>query len=337
MIVSNRAVSARDVAALAGVSRAAVSRCFTPGASISPETRSRIMAAADQLGYQVNRLASGLIRNESGIVALIAAEIATPYRSELLAALTQALQQEGKVALVINTDRSDASVERALRQAISYRTDAAIFLSGMPDRSLAETCLRNGMRLVLINRDEDRPGSLRVRLRDAEAGARAVAVLTGAGCRSLALATSNADTPSLLERARGFREAADATGIDWIEMRGGPTSYETGQDLGMNLLTRSDRPDGIFCTTDLMACGVADVARWRLGLQIPQELSLIGFDDIAQSAWDGYDLTTFRQPIMEIAAQSIAWLSQDGHAEELSFMPKLIMRGSTLRPPLVAT
>lgn len=170
--MSKNPVSAKEVAELAGVSRAAVSRCFTPGASIAPETRAKILKAADQLGYQVNRLASGLIRNESGIVALIAADIAAPYRSELLSALTGALQRAGKLALVINTDRSDSSVEGALRQAISYRTDAAIFLSGAPARSLAETCQRNGMRLVLINRDGNPPGSLLVRLQDAEAGTR---------------------------------------------------------------------------------------------------------------------------------------------------------------------
>lgn len=323
--------SARDVAELAGVSRAAVSRCFTPGASISAETRAKILKAADQLGYQVNRLASGLIRNESGIVALIGAEIATPYRSALLSALTEALQQAGKVALLINTDRSDGSVERALRQAISYRTEAAIFLSGMPAQSLAETCQRNGMRLVLINREWDHPGSLLVRLADAEAGRRAVAVLLAAGCQRLALASSQANTPSLLNRERGFREAATEAGIDWIEDRVGPTSYDTGLQLGMSLLTRPARPDGIFCTADRLACGLMDAARWRLGITVPDQLSVIGFDDIPQAAWESYALSTFRQPIDQIAAQSVAWLQSGAPADsmtELHLNAQLTMRRS---------
>jgi DNA-binding LacI/PurR family transcriptional regulator len=178
-------VSARDVADLAGVSRAAVSRSFTPGASVSPKTRAKVMAAADALGYQVNRLARGLIRAETGLVALIVAEINTPHRSDLLAALTERLQHAGKVALVINTDRSDGDVERALEQAVAYRTDAAVVLSGMPARSLTDTCLRYGMRLVLINRDEERPGSLLIRLDDASAGRRAFAALHAAGCRRI--------------------------------------------------------------------------------------------------------------------------------------------------------
>ncbi|NHF73469.1 LacI family DNA-binding transcriptional regulator [Paracoccus xiamenensis] len=326
--------SAKDVAELAGVSRAAVSRCFTPGASISPETRARILKAAETLGYQVNRLASGLIRNESGIVALISAEIATPYRAQLLAALTAALQRAGKVALVINTDRSDESVEQALRQAISYRTDAAIFLSGMPARSLAETCQRNGMRLVLINRDGNHPGSLLVRLPDEDAGARAVAILLAAGCKRLALASSRTGTPSLVGRERGFRDAARSAGVEWIEERLGATSYETGLELGMALLTRKDRPDAIFCTTDLMACGVMDAARWRLGISIPDQLSVIGFDDIPQAGWEGYDLTTFRQPVDDIAAQSVDWLLSEKTADTaavLTLEPRLKLRGSVRR------
>ncbi|HMQ40980.1 MAG TPA: LacI family DNA-binding transcriptional regulator [Paracoccus sp. (in: a-proteobacteria)] len=332
--MTKTSTSAKDVAELAGVSRAAVSRCFTPGASISPETRARILKAADTLGYQVNRLASGLIRNESGIVALISAELATPFRSKLLAALTEALQRAGKVALVINTDGSNDSAQEALRQAISYRTDAAIFLSGMPARSLAETCQRNGMRLVLISRNGHHPGSLLVRSQDEEAGRRALAMLRAAGCERPALASSLTGTPSLLARERGFREAAREAGIEPAEARLGATSYDTGLELGMSLLTRPDRPDGIFCTTDLMACGVMDAARWRLGIRIPDQLSLIGFDDIPQAGWEGYDLTTFQQPVEDIASRSVEWLiskESGSEIEELILEPRLKSRSSVKR------
>lgn len=337
--MTRRSVSARDVADLAGVSRASVSRCFTPGASISPEARARIISAAETLGYQVNRLASGLIRNETGLVALIAAEVETPYRSSLLAALTRQLQAAGKVGVLINTDRSDESVDHALRQAISYRADAAIFLSGLPAQSLAETCLRNGMRLVLINRDEERSGSIRIRLDDAEAGRRAVTHLLATGCQRLALASSRVGTTSINAREQGFRDAVRDAGIELIEARFGPTAYETGLDLGMALLTRPDRPDGIFCTTDLMACGIMDVARWRLGLDIPNELSIIGFDDIPQAAWEGYDLTTFAQPVEDMAAVGIEWLlhpaAEPGPGAEQVLRTRLVQRSSVRRmaPP----
>src|SRR6218665_720805 len=98
-------VSAREVAERAGVSRSAVSRAFTPGASVAPETRRKVMEAAEALGYHVNHLARGLMRNESGIVCLIVADLATPYRASLVRALTDELQAADKVAMLINTDR----------------------------------------------------------------------------------------------------------------------------------------------------------------------------------------------------------------------------------------
>src|SRR5690606_12802228 len=132
------------------------------------------MEAAEALGYHVNHLARGLMRNESGIVCLIVSDMGTPYRSNLIRALTQHLQNAGKVAMLINTDRSDGSVDLALRQAIRYRADASIILSGMPDKSITQLCLRNGQRLVLINRDDSQDGPLRINLDDEEAAGRVV-------------------------------------------------------------------------------------------------------------------------------------------------------------------
>ena len=313
-------VSAKDVAELAGVSRTAVSRAFTPGASVSSKTRAKVYEAAEKLGYQVNNLARGLLTSKTGIVALIAAEINTPYRSTLLAALSSQLQAAGKVGMLINTDRSDESVAQALRQAISYRTEAAIILSGMPDTSLAEICLRNGMRLVLINRDEERAGTLQLRLDDAAAGRQAFAALFAAGCRRMAFASSLAGTPSLEDRRKGFAAAAADAGLALIEDASGMTSYQTGLDVGMRLLTRQDRPDGIFCSTDLIACGVLDAARQRLKLRVPEDVSIIGFDDIEQADWDSYNLTTFSQPVEDFAKAAVSYLSEPGHDEPRSIM-----------------
>ena len=166
-------VSAEEVAQRAGVSRSAVSRAFTPGASVSEATRQKVLQAAEELGYQVNHLARGLMRNESGIVCLIVSDVATPYRSALLRELTLHLQLAGKVAMLINTDRSDGSVNKALQQAIRYRADASVILSGLPDKSITQLCLRSGQRLVLINRDEDQSGPLHINLDDRNAAARA--------------------------------------------------------------------------------------------------------------------------------------------------------------------
>lgn len=310
-------VGAKEVAERAGVSRSAVSRTFTPGASVSEDTKRRVLKAAEELGYHVNHLARGLMRDETGIVCLIVSEVATPYRSALLRELTQQIQNAGKVAMLINTDKSDGSVDRALQQAIRYRADASIILSGMPDRSIAELCLRSGQRLVLINRDEEQPGPLRINLDDHACGARIAMALVRAGCRKLAFANSEAGTPSLMGRERGFVAAARDMGMEVIVDRYGQTGYEAGRVLAKRLLTMVDRPDAVFCATDLIACGFMDTARYQFGLSIPSQLCVVGFDNIEQAGWESYELTTFAQPVAQIAEAAIRWLSSEEADEDL--------------------
>ncbi|SMX29218.1 Catabolite control protein A [Pelagimonas phthalicica] len=267
------------------------------------------MAAADTLGYQVNHLARGLISSQSGLVAIIAAEIETPFRAALLSSLAQKLQTAGKTPVLIATENSDESVRNALRQATSYRTEAAIILSGMPDTALTEMCLRHGMRLVLINRDDAQPGTLQIRLNDHAAGKVAFNTLMRTGCKRPALVSSNAGTPSLVSRIEGFEDAAKDHGTEVFKMIRGETSYDTGLQIGTDLFAQDVRPDGVFCVTDLLACGLMDAARCRFSLNVPNDVAVIGYDNIPQSGWESYDLTTFSQPIDEINEAAINWLS----------------------------
>ncbi len=326
-------ISALEVARRAGVSRSAVSRTFTPGASVSAQTRKKVTDAAEALGYHVNELARGLMRNQSGIVCLIVSDVATPYRSALLRELTGKLQNAGKVAMLINTDRSDGSVDRALSQAIRYRADASIILSGLPDASIVRLCLKNGQRLVLINRDDDEPGPLKINLDDFEAGERIVTAFARAGCKSLAFANSDAGTPSLMGRERGFVAAARRLGLEVSVERHGWTGYEAGCVLAQRFLTRPRRPDAVFCATDLLACGFMDAARHQFGISIPDQMCIAGFDDIEQASWLSYDLTTFAQPVAEIAARAVAWLSigengNDSGQHSVRLTAELVWRSS---------
>lgn len=308
MNVEKTVVSAQDVADRAGVSRSAVSRTYTPGASVSEATRARVMKAAEELGYHVNHLARGLVRNRSGIVCLIVSEMETPYRASLVRWLTQFLQDAGKVAMLINTDRSDESVTLALQQAINFRADASIILSGMPDKAITRVCYKHGQHIVLINRDETLPGSLSINLNSRSAAEMAVMAFVRAGCRHLAFANSLAGTPSLMNRERDYLAAADKAGLPVTVERFGTTSYESGQILAHRLLTRDHRPDAVFCVTDLMACGFMDEARHRFSLKIPEDLCLVGYDNIPQAGWSSYNLTTFAQPVEQFARDAVTWL-----------------------------
>ncbi len=314
-------VSAQDVADRAGVSRSAVSRTYTPGASVSEATRARVMKAAEELGYHVNHLARGLVRNRSGIVCLVVSEIATPYRAMLVRWLTQFLQEAGKVAMLINTDRSDNSVSAALQQAINFRADASIILSGMPDRAITRQCYQHGQRIILINRDESLPGSLSINLDAQSAAETAVMAFQRAGCRHLAFANSLAGTPSLMKREAAFVAVAERAGLAVTVERFGSTSYESGQILAHRLLTRQQRPDAVFCVTDLVACGFMDEARHRFAVSVPEDICLIGFDNIVQAGWSSFNLTTFAQPVERFARDAVQWLIQTEQAES-GFTPQ---------------
>ena len=136
-------ISAQQVADLAGVSRSAVSRTFTEGASVSAATRKKVTEAAEALGYHVNHLARGLLSDQSNIVCILGVDLSSPYQSKFIEALTRELQAVGKVTMLVNTT-GDVGVRRALMQTLQYRADATIVLSGQPDQSLIDACLANG-------------------------------------------------------------------------------------------------------------------------------------------------------------------------------------------------
>lgn len=294
-------ISAQQVADLAGVSRSAVSRTFTDGASVSEATRQRVLKAAETLGYHVNHLARVLMQEKSGIVSLVATDVATPYQARMIDALTYRLQASGKVAMIINTSSDSESVEAALRQTLNYRADATIVLSGQPPHTLIETCVANGQHVILINRDGDDPGSQSILLANQTAVREAFFMLQRAGCRNILVVASDVGTPSITIRERGFVAAAQEGGVAVTVKRLGTSSYASGAEIARLVLAGSAPPDGVFCVNDLMACGFMDVARHKFGLDVPADLCVIGFDDIEQAGWDSYELTTFRQPIDAIS------------------------------------
>jgi DNA-binding LacI/PurR family transcriptional regulator len=172
-----------------------------------------------------------------------------------------------------------------------------VVLSGAPRASLIETCVRSGQHVILINREESQSGTQSVHVDNAQACREAFHMLRRAGCTDIALISSNAGTPSITMRERAFEGAAAQAGMSVRTMRAGPTGYATGYEAGRQILAGSQRPDAAFCVTDLLACGFMDVARNEFGLSIPDELCVVGFDDIEQAGWGSYALTTFHQPI----------------------------------------
>lgn len=329
-------VSAQQVAELAGVSRSAVSRAFTPGASIAAETRDKVMEAAAKLGYQVNDLARGLLANRSRLVGLVTTKPEVGFRAHLVAALTRALIRRGSIPLLINTGSSEQEMEAAQTALFGYRAEATIILSGSPPASFVELARRNGQPLVMLGRSE--PGCDHVRIDNAGAAARAARHFIDLGLKRVAVAGSESATPSIVERERVFVETAEMLGASVAVARGRDSDYAGGQQAASALLGAGSSPQAVFCVNDLMALGLLDAARDRFGLRVPRDVSVIGFDDIPEASWDAYRLSTFRQDPEEMAAEVIRQLErrlENPHAPDsvVQLDVAFIQRESALAEP----
>lgn len=293
--------NAAEVARLAGVSRSAVSRTFTPGSSVSAETRRKVLAAAETLNYHVNHLARGLSKEACRPVCILGGNLSAPYQASLLDQITRRLHQTQRAVMVINTDGGEESSDAALRQTLNYRAAATIVLSGSPQASLVETCLQSGQQVILINRMGQFDGADHIGIDCTSTMADAYRMLSRAGCQHIAMISSSVRSPSMVIRETKFLAAASNAGGTCRLVHPGAASYETGAAAARELLAGHDRPDGLFGVTDLVACGFIDVARHEFGLRIPEDICIIGFDNIEQAGWVGYQLTTFAQPLTDMA------------------------------------
>jgi DNA-binding LacI/PurR family transcriptional regulator len=301
-------VSAQQVADLAGVSRSAVSRAFTPGASIAAETRDKVMRAAAELGYHVNDLARGLLANRSRLVGLVVTKPEVGFRSHLVAALTRALIGRGNIPFLINTGSTQQEMQAAQTALFGYRAEATIILSGSPPASFAEIARQNGQPIIMIGRSE--PDCDHVHIDNTSAAWKVAEMFVGRGFRRLGFAGSDSGTPSIVEREIAFLDAGQRLGATVTTVRGDDSDYAGGQEAARLLFDRPDRPQAVFCVNDLVAIGLLDAARNRFGLRIPGDVSVVGFDDIPEASWEAYRLSTFRQDPESMAVRAIEQLER---------------------------
>jgi DNA-binding LacI/PurR family transcriptional regulator len=326
-------VTAADVARRAGVSRSAVSRAFTPGASVSHEMRQRIFRAADHLGYRVNRLAQSLNQARSNVIGLVASDLHQPFHAELLAALSAAFLADGYQCMLLNAANAEHDMSALIARVLEYRVAAIVVMTGTPPSRIVEECLKNGVPVILVNKLLPDLAVDTVIADHALGGRLAAERLLEAGCRRLAVVSSGARTTSLVRRIDAFCAGAlDRGAKAHVWQQRATTDYRTGREAAWALLAKDDI-DGVFCVTDLLALGFLDAARFECGRRVPEDISVIGFDDIPQAAWSAYRLTTFRQPSADLAAAVMSAIerraTEPNLRHDLSIVPvKLVVRSS---------
>ncbi|OQP36213.1 LacI family DNA-binding transcriptional regulator [Pantoea latae] len=289
-------VKAEDVARLAGVSRSAVSRTFTPGASVAAKTRARVMQAAEQLGYQVNIIARTMNTGSSNFIGIVTAGFDNPFRSKLLSPLVHQLALHGFMPLLMNADDPD-QLAPSLKQLLSYHVAGVIITSGAPPLSLAEEYLQRKIPVTLINRHADLAGCDRV-ASDNQQGMQLIA----AYCRQQAWTNigfigEDAHNFSTGERYKALLSAAEDFSLSTRFMTAG--GYAAGRAASCELR----HCQALLCATDMLALGAIDGLR-SLGSHHPTP-AVIGFDDIPQASWDPYQLTTIQQDTDGLAQQAV--------------------------------
>lgn len=306
--------SAHDVARLAGVSQAAVSRAFTPGASIAVATRDKVFEAAKELGYRPNLLARSLIKGQSGIVGVVVGNPRYPFFQAALNALSSRLSQAGK-HILIYTAEENATVDAQVEDLLKYRVDAVLLMAASLSPRQADQCRAEGVPVISLGRSPLASGSLASVVGDSAFGAAKIAEhLLQQGYRRLALIAGSPDTSSSREREAGFVEHLAAQGLPAPARAVGYFRREAASEAARSLLSQTPRPDALFCINDDMALAAIEVARFEFGLEIGRELGVAGFDDIELAAWPSFDLTTYSLPVERLIEKTVEILLDDAAA-----------------------
>jgi DNA-binding LacI/PurR family transcriptional regulator len=336
IITKKPPVTSSMVAEHAGVSQSAVSRTFTPGASISSKTRAKVLAAAKELGYRPNAIARSLITSRSRIIAVVMAYLENLFYPDVLEELGRRLAAEN-YHLLLFTGFKDRDSDPLFDQIMQYRVDGIILASTSLSSELSSECTTAGIPVVLFNRTTEKNEASSVTSRNREGGRLLADFLVAAGHKSFGYISGIEGTSTNRDRLAGFREGLKAAGIDKIEIRKGNFNRADAEAAARELLSLKKRPQAIFVANDHMAVAVMDVARYEFGLSIPDDLSIVGYDDVGPARWPSYGITSVTQPIGPMVEATVDILMDQIASGEIEALHKniageLIVRTSARLP-----
>jgi len=307
--------TAQEVAALAGVSQSAVSRTFTDGASVSPAMRARVLAAAQTLGYRPNAIARSLITRHSRIIALGMHYLDNQFYPQVIEQLSTRLQAQGYHLLMFTGEAGQHNADAVLNDILQYQVDGIVLASSTLSAELAHHCATAGVPVVLLNRvaqigAKPLQGTSTVTA-DNRTGGRLVARhLLQRGCRRIAYLAGLDNASTSIERERGLLAELRQAGLGLHSRACGHYSFEGAQHAMRQLLAAPLQPDAVFVANDHMAIAAMDVIRSEFGLRVPQDIAVVGFDDIPQAAWGSYRLTTVLQDVERMVQACVTLLME---------------------------
>lgn len=324
------------VAAVAGVSPATVSRVLNGSATVAPELRTAVQQAVDRLGYVPNRAARSLVTRRSDSIALVVREpiefgVADAYLSSTVVAASQSLLGTG-FQLVVMMAQNDAEHAQLASYVRSGHVDGVLLVSVHADDPLPQQLARDGIPTVLGGRPHvPEPGIAYVDVDNVDGARTAAHRLTGSGRRRLATIAGPPDMTAAADRLTGFRSGVTEAGLALQAVAVGDFRRSTSEAATREILAREPEVDGIFAASDLMAAAAIKTLR-AAGRRVPDDIAVIGFDDIEMAEHIEPPLTTVHQPVAE-AVQAMARLLitriESGSPGEPVVLPtRLVIRGS---------
>ena len=303
-------VSSKDVAREAGVSQSTVSRVYNDsGIPVNPDTREKILAAADKLGYLPSLIARSLNSQSTRIIGIVMKRFDSVFYMNVLGQFTQQLQAAGYSVMIFNFD-NEKDVEENLRTALEYQVAGVVITSAMLSSPLVEGFLRFGSPVFLFNRISEGLNVNTICSDNFGGGEMAAEYLIKRGHRKLVYIAGEADSSTNRDRKKGFMNGAAEFGIKDIPVIRGDFSYQSGFDAAEKIFNSGIEVDAIFCAADDMAMGAMDFFRYKTDLKIPRDISLMGFDGIPLENTITYPITTVKQPVDRMVEKTVQLLVQ---------------------------
>jgi LacI family transcriptional regulator len=333
--VNRRGVTLKDVAAAAKVSRATAARALNSYGYVGDDTSARVLEVADSLGYRANRVAQALRRGQLPLVGFLPGDIQNPFFARIAHDLEAELRKQGH-NLVIASSEESVEQERELLESLRSLSVRGFILAptSASDNQHIVKLARDGAPIVLIDRvaENVRCDSVVV---DNEGGAReAVNYLVENGHRRIAILRDESRIFTAQERFAGYRNALEAhgLGVDDSLVNVSRSTVEHAIEATIRLFSRREKPTALFTVDSLMTQG-ALLALRSMGLSIPREVSLVGFDDFDLATFTDPQITVVAQPIAEIGPRAAALLierleGKKAAPRHVRFPTRLVVRGS---------
>jgi LacI family transcriptional regulator len=320
-----------DVARLAGVSQPTVSRALRGEPSVAPATRRRVEKAAATLGYVTSQLGRGLATRTTRRIGLVAAELTNPFYPYLVAPLHAELERAGyRSVLFVERGEDVLTVDELADGSL----DGVVLTTAAVESTLPQALADRGVPFVLLNREVDGVAA-DAAVVDNTRGASLVADLfVSLGHRRIGALFGPPWTSTGRDRESGFRRALAAQGVELADelVSRSPFGFDQGQAGVRALLAQPEPPTAIFCGNDVLALGALDGAA-RLGVHVPEELTVVGFDDIPLASWARVELTTVRCDIARLAAMAAELLLRrisrpEDYSQRVVLPAELVLRRS---------